>query len=220
MENNDVNSSQWLNERLSKLQSDAEWQPNVLHGLKQFQEGRRLRRIRARRKIGVAIGLATIVLAGLAFPVTRGLADRYVSACVSLLRGLSGPATSPAYTNADYRKPAPSFTLTDNAGQSVTLAGLRGKVVLLAFWTPNCATCDIEMSWFREFEQQYGRDRLIFLNHRISPGMDSVVDLFGSLDAIPTTLLIDKSGRIAVTHGGFCSREEFDTGIRALLNES
>jgi peroxiredoxin len=218
MENNDVNSSQWLNERLSKLQSDAEWQPNVLYGLKQFREGRRLRRIRARRKIGVAIGLATIVLAGLAFPVTRGLADRYVSACVSLLRGLSG--SSPAYTNADYRKPAPSFLLTDNAGQSVTLAGLRGKVVLVAFWTPNCATCDIEMSWFREFEQKYGKDRLIFLNHRISPGVDSAVDLFGSPEAIPTTLLIDKSGRIAVTHGGFCSREEFDTGIRALLNES
>src|SRR6185369_15727273 len=214
MENNDVS------ERLSKLQPDADWEPNVAYGLKQFREGRRLRRIRARRSIGITIGLAAIVLAGLAFPVTRGLADRYASACVSLLRGLSGSATSPAYTNVDYRKPAPSVTLSGNDGQSVTLAGLRGKVVLLTFSTPNCATCELEMSWFKEFEQQYGEHRLVFLNHRISPGTDSVADLFGGVNVIPTTLLIDKSGRIAVTHGGFCSRDEFDTAIRALLNES
>jgi len=31
-------------------------------------------------------------------------------------------------------KPAPAFTLPDLEGQPVTLAGLRGKVVLLFYW--------------------------------------------------------------------------------------
>jgi hypothetical protein len=75
------------------------------------------------------------------------------------------------------------------------------------------------MSWFREFEQEYGKRRLVFLNHQAPQSGDAIVDSFGGLNAIPTALLIDKSGRIAVTHGGFCSRGEFETAIRALLNE-
>jgi thiol-disulfide isomerase/thioredoxin len=154
-----------------------------------------------------------------AFPMTRSLAERYATACVSLLGHLSNSGTNPAYTNVDQRKPAPVFTLADSAGRPVTLADLRGKVILLAFWTPNCEACETEMSWFREFEQQYGNHRLVFLNHQAAENGDAVVDSFGGLSAIPTALLIDKSGRIAVTHGGFCSRGEFETAIRALVNE-
>src|SRR5205085_11121971 len=65
------------------------------------------------------------------------------------------------------------------------------------------STCDTEMSWFREFEQTYGQNNLVFLNRQVVRGQqDDVTRLFGGLNAIPTTFLIDKSGRIAVTHGG------------------
>jgi thiol-disulfide isomerase/thioredoxin len=151
--------------------------------------------------------------------MTRSLAERYANACVSLLGHLSNSGTNPAYTNVDYRKPAPAFTLPGSDGRPVTLAGLRGKVVILAFWTPNCEACDTEMSWFKEFEQEYGKQQLVFLNHQAAQNGDTVVDSFGGVNAIPTVVLIDKSGRIAVTHGGFCSRGEFETAIRALANE-
>src|SRR5262249_57031870 len=103
----------------------------------QFEEGGGLGRFRVGRRLTTAIGFAAVVLAGLAFPMTRSLAERYATACVSLLGHLSNSRTNPAYTNVDYRKPAPAFTLADGAGSSVTLADLRGKVVLLAFWIPN-----------------------------------------------------------------------------------
>src|SRR6516162_7836787 len=219
MENKDLNTRRWLSDRLSTLQPDASWQPDTAHGLSQFREGRRLRRLRVRRRLSITIGFAGMVLAILAFPMTRSLAERYATACVSLLGHLSNSGSNPTYTNVDYRKPAPALTMADSAGGPVTLANLRGKVVVLAFWTPNCAACETEMSWFREFEQEYGKRRLVFLNHQAPQSGDAIVDSFGGLNAIPTALLIDKSGRIAVTHGGFCSRGEFETAIRALLNE-
>jgi thiol-disulfide isomerase/thioredoxin len=151
--------------------------------------------------------------------MTRSLAERYATACVSLLGHLSNSGPNPVYTNVDGRKQAPPFTLADSPGGPIALADLRGKVVLLAFWTPNCAACDTEMSWFKEFEQEYGKQRLVFLDHHAAQSGDALADAFGGLNAIPTAFLIDKSGRIAVTHGGFCSRGEFETGIRALINE-
>ena len=76
------------------------------------------------------------------------------------------------------------------------------------------------MSWFREFEQTYGQNNLVFLNHQVVRGQgDDVARMFGGLNAIPSTFLIDKSGRIAVTHEGFCTKSEFDTAIKSLLNE-
>lgn len=219
MENRDENTSWSLGNRLSTLQPNANWQPDTTHGLAQFREGRRLRRLRVRRRLSIAVGFAAVVLVVLAFPMTRSLAERYATACVSLLGHLSNSGTNPAYTNVDQRKPAPAFTLADSAGRLVTLADLRGRVVLLAFWIPNCEACETEMSWFREFEQEYGNQRLVFLNHQAAQSGDAVADSFGGLSAIPTALLIDKSGHIAVTHGGFCSRGEFETAIRALVNE-
>jgi peroxiredoxin len=154
----------------------------------------------------------------LAFPMTRSLAQQYATACMSLL-GLSNSGTSLTFANAANRKTLPALTLADGTGRPVTLADLHGKVVLLTFWAANCPACDTEMTWFREFEKEYGGKRLVFLNHQVTAGADPIADSFGGLDPIPTTLLIDKSGRIAVTHGGPCTKDEFDTAIRALLNE-
>jgi thiol-disulfide isomerase/thioredoxin len=49
----------------------------------------------------------------------------------------------PDYMAADRR--APSFTLKDLHGAAVTLESLRGKVVVLNFWTKTCGPCLEEM---------------------------------------------------------------------------
>ncbi len=55
--------------------------------------------------------------------------------------------------------PAPGFGLTDQHGRQVTLASLRGKVVLLAFLDPMCVTdCPLEAQEFRQAGQLLGAD--------------------------------------------------------------
>ena len=51
-------------------------------------------------------------------------------------------------------------------------------------------------------------------------GGDDVVRQYGRLRSIPTTLIIDKWGRIAVTHTGFCTKSEYETDTKTLLAEN
>ena len=54
--------------------------------------------------------------------------------------------------------PAPAFSLTDQHGRTVTLASLRGKVVLLTFLDPACTgDCPLIAQEFRLAGQLLGR---------------------------------------------------------------
>ena len=48
---------------------------------------------------------------------------------------------------------------------------------------------------------------------------DKISDVFGGLKAVPTTLIIDKYGRIAATHIGLCQKSDYEGDIKAVLNE-
>ena len=53
--------------------------------------------------------------------------------------------------------PAPGFTLTDQHGRTVSLSGLRGKVILLTFLDPVCVTdCPLIAQEFRQAGQMLG----------------------------------------------------------------
>jgi cytochrome oxidase Cu insertion factor (SCO1/SenC/PrrC family) len=55
-------------------------------------------------------------------------------------------AESLIHASALVDSPAPQFTLTDQDGRTVTLASLRGKVVLLSFCASRCAAIGAELS--------------------------------------------------------------------------
>jgi cytochrome c biogenesis protein CcmG/thiol:disulfide interchange protein DsbE len=136
------------------------------------------------------------------------------------------------------RKPAPDFSLKDPDGKVVRLADYRGKVVLLNFWATWCGPCKIEMPWFIEFERRY-KDRgfavigvsmdeegwpvvkpfitNMAVNYRVVQGDDTTAELYGGVEALPTSFLIDREGRIAQTLVGLHGRDEFDHGIQELL---
>ncbi len=136
------------------------------------------------------------------------------------------------------RKPAPDFSLKDSNGTSVKLSDYRGKVVLLNFWATWCGPCKVEIPWFIEFQQQYkdkgfevlgvamddeGWDAVKpyliqrKLNYRVLLGNDSVTQLYGGVDSLPTTFVIDKEGRIASAHVGLIAKNEYLDEIQSLL---
>jgi cytochrome c biogenesis protein CcmG/thiol:disulfide interchange protein DsbE len=139
------------------------------------------------------------------------------------------------------RKPAPDFTLKDAEGNSVKLSDLRGKVVVVNFWATWCGPCALEIPWFIEFEQQFKSKGLEIvgvsmdeegwkaikpyvashkLNYRVVLGNDSVGQLYGGVDSLPTTFVIDRQGRLAYPpHVGLPGKNEYLNEIQTLLDE-
>jgi hypothetical protein len=57
------------------------------------------------------------------------------------------------------------------------------------------------------------------INYRVMVADDKISDAFGGLKAVPTTLVIDKRGRIATTHLSLCQKSEYEGDINTVLNE-
>ncbi|MBV8864673.1 MAG: TlpA family protein disulfide reductase [Acidobacteriaceae bacterium] len=136
---------------------------------------------------------------------------------------------------------APNFTLTDSNGNKVQLADYRGKVVLLNFWATWCGPCQVEIPWFQEFEQQYKSKGFAVLgvsmdeegwaavkpyiqehklNYRILLGDDSVSQVYGGLDSLPTTFMIDRDGKFAFPpHIGLINKSDYVGEIQGLIDE-
>jgi cytochrome oxidase Cu insertion factor (SCO1/SenC/PrrC family) len=91
-----------------------------------------------------AIGLIILGAAPMAAAQANPVADTILAQAID---GSAAPL--------NYR--APAFTLTDQRGRTVTLASLRGKVVLLTFLDPVCTSdCPLEAQEFREAGQLLG----------------------------------------------------------------
>jgi peroxiredoxin len=137
------------------------------------------------------------------------------------------------------RKVAPNFALKDADGRTVQLADYRGKVVLLNFWATWCGPCKIEIPWFTDFERRH-KDRGFAvvgismdedgweavkpfiseygINYRILMGNGRTAELYGGVEALPTTFLIDREGRIAAIHEGLVSKSRYERDLNQLLD--
>jgi peroxiredoxin len=136
------------------------------------------------------------------------------------------------------RHDAPDFSLKDADGKVVHMSDYKGKVVLLDFWATWCGPCKIEIPWFMDLQRK-NKDRGFevlgvsmdeegweivkpFLsdmgvNYRVVIGNDATAQLYGGVDAMPTTFLIDRSGKIAAVHVGLASRKDFVDEVEELL---
>jgi thiol-disulfide isomerase/thioredoxin len=141
-------------------------------------------------------------------------------------------------TQPESRKSAADFKLTDADGKEVRLSDYKDKVVLLNFWATWCGPCEIEIPWFKEFEQTY-KDRGFAvlgvssdeegwavvrpylkaqaMNYRVMLDDGKMPSPYKEIEALPTTYLLDRQGRIAVSHTGLVGKNVYEGAIRELL---
>jgi peroxiredoxin len=163
------------------------------------------------------------------------------AAAALLLAACSSDTSRPKLKPASERRDAPDFALKDENGKTVHLSDYRGKVVLLNFWATWCGPCKIEIPWFVDFERRLKGQGFAVLgvsmdedgwqavkpfvsefgvNYRILLGNDSVAQLYGGIDALPTTFIIDRDGRVAATHQGLVSKSRYENDIKQLFQAS
>ncbi|HEY8994848.1 MAG TPA: TlpA disulfide reductase family protein [Lacunisphaera sp.] len=133
---------------------------------------------------------------------------------------------------------APAVTFQDLAGKEVSLAALKGKVVVVDFWATWCGPCRQEIPGYIELQKKYGKDGLMIIgvsldqkgpkavkkfveangmNYTVVMGDDKTVDAFGGFNSIPTTFLINRDGRIVHQKSGAMAHAEYEELVKKAL---
>lgn len=156
-----------------------------------------------------------------------------------------GTAADTTLMEPGSRPDAPVLTGDDLEGNPVSLAGLRGHVVVLNVWGSWCGPCRAEADGLERLSRQTRADGVRFLGintrdrdpaaarsfvraHALS--FPSLPDPTGQLllrfppallnpQAVPATLVIDRRGRIAAGIGGAVTEEQLRPVLARVARE-
>ena len=153
------------------------------------------------------------------------------AALVLALPALAGPEGSPA----------PPFTLAARGGQAVSLAQYKGQVVMINFWASWCGPCRTEMPLLESIYKKYNKMGFTMLGVNVEPNSqaandwlkatpvsfpilydtDSKVSKLYDVAGMPSTVIIDRTGKLRVLHRGYKpgDENEYMDSIRALIRE-
>jgi cytochrome c biogenesis protein CcmG/thiol:disulfide interchange protein DsbE len=230
----------WTDHRLEALRPGESWVPDIHWGLERLRDRQRATRRRSRARAWSAAA-ATAGLCLMAFPAPRAAAQYCLNCSVALLQNLSASQVARATVQPQHaRKLAPDFRLNDASGRAVQLSSFKGQVVLLNFWATWCGGCQVEIPWFIEFQRMYADRGLAVLgvsfddggwkavkpylaakhvNYPVMIADSRIAGQCGGVHALPVTVMIDKSGRIASTHLGLINKADYQAEIERLLRE-
>ncbi len=137
-------------------------------------------------------------------------------------------------------QPAAEWELKDLAGQTHTLAGYRGQVVVLDFWYRGCGWCIRAMPQMKQLADDFHGQPVAILGMNKDANLKDaqfVADAMGlnyptlvqaesvpekyKVRGFPTLVIVDPRGKIAEVHVGYSPtlREEVGGTIRRLLRE-
>jgi peroxiredoxin len=146
---------------------------------------------------------------------------------VSVVLLLIGSAALPAVAVGP-EQPAPDFTLKSLDGPNLRLEEYRGQVVLLNFWASWCGPCRQEMPVLDRLHQRYADTGFAVLGVNVEGEEGPARDLLAKvpvtfpvlidegqrvselydLQAMPSTVVIDRDGVVRFVHRGYRPGDE------------
>src|ERR1035437_7208585 len=143
-------------------------------------------------------------------------------------------------TLKDDNNKAPEFRLVSTDGKDIRLSEYKGKVVILDFWATWCGPCRKGIPDLIELQKEYGKDIVVIgisldentkgevvpfmqkigRNYRVAYGTLEVTQQYGGVEAIPTSFVINKNGKIVDKHVGLVPKSEYADLINKLLSKS
>jgi len=134
---------------------------------------------------------------------------------------------------------APAFTLQSVDGRTVSLAQFKGDVVMINFWASWCGPCRQEMPLLDSIYKQYKDMGFVLLGVNVEPDAHSAnawlrktpvsypilydpksqVSQLYQVQAMPTTVIVDRQGVVRFVHNGYVPGDEnqYMNSIRALI---
>jgi thiol-disulfide isomerase/thioredoxin len=138
-------------------------------------------------------------------------------------------------------KRVPSLKLKDLTGQTVTLASLRGHIVVLSFWATWCAPCQEELPRLSAISKSYAQNvrfiavsiddkkdihkiQIFLQKHDISldvwTGANAdTLDRFGLGNIVPGTVILDENGYAIARIMGEARENDIRSAVDWLLDQ-
>jgi cytochrome c biogenesis protein CcmG, thiol:disulfide interchange protein DsbE len=152
------------------------------------------------------------------------------------------PHQSGGFTPIAQRRSAGDVTLPQLNGGEWKLADHRGQVVLINYWATWCEPCRDEMPGLSRVAQQFAPKGLAVVGVAMDDASDAPAQVrafaarmkvpysiafppaattLGPREiALPTTVLLDRQGRIVKTYRGAVERDDFAQDVSAALAEN
>jgi peroxiredoxin len=146
--------------------------------------------------------------------------------------GTAAPAIAPLAA-------APDFTLHTMNGPNLRLQEQRGRVVMVNFWATWCGPCRQEMPQLDRLYQKYHAAGFVLLGVNVDDDQRKAAEVAGKLgvtfpvlldtdktvsklyelSTMPSTVIIDREGKVRYVHHGYLSgyEDNYEKQIRELL---
>jgi cytochrome c-type biogenesis protein len=202
--------------------------------------------------VEVFSGVLLLLIGGLVFSNRLTWLSNRLAFLNNPLNAIEG-TLAPAKTSAPEALPprtlasAPNVTFQDLQGKDISLASLRGKMVLVNFWATWCEPCRVEIPWMIDFQHKYESKGFTMLgvamdddgkkvvdpfvqktqfdvdghptmmDYPIVLGNDDIASKFGGLIGLPTSVLISRDGKVLKRYIGLVDQQDLDKEIQSHL---
>ena len=140
---------------------------------------------------------------------------------------------------------APKFHAVSIENKTFDLSELKGKIVVVTFWSTRCGPCVAGISRFNQLAEEYKNENIVFLAvtgenpetvkrflkrkpfnfNIISDGLGVILNFAGKEDGIvmmptPTHYVINQEGEIELELVGYSKKGKIESEIKRLLNKN